>query len=347
MQLWVNLCAATSEACLHGFSADVAVVSPGSEAGMECYYASDRLIKDGQGQVVCVRVADQTQASNTVGSAPAVLVETQGSRALMIALENIIAVARAAGTRVVAQVENADDVRGAAFALDVGVDALCLPPPRSDHDALWEAAVIARAQRLERPEATSAVDERRPTALSAATVTRVEPGVVADRVAVDLVRLLAPSEGALVGSSSTALAVVHGETLPTELVAPRPFRVNAGPVHAYVLLANGRTKYLSELEPRDEVLVVDADAGACRPVAVGRLKIETRPHLLIEFVNDDERKGQLFLQQAETVRVLTQDGDGWHPTSVTQLEPGQRIAVSFADKGTHCGIPIAAKVIER
>ena len=37
-------------------------------------------------------------------------------------------------------------------------------------------------------------------------------------------------------------------------VPPRPFRVNAGPVHAYVLMADGSTKYLSECRAGDEVM---------------------------------------------------------------------------------------------
>lgn len=38
---------------------------------------------------------------------------------------------------------------------------------------------------------------------------------------------------------------------PTELT--RPFRINAGPVHSYTLLADGSTKYLAELEAGDQV----------------------------------------------------------------------------------------------
>ncbi|CAM9935578.1 unnamed protein product, partial [Sphacelaria rigidula] len=33
----------------------------------------------------------------------------------------------------------------------------------------------------------------------------------------------------------------------------RPFRVNAGPVHSYALLADGSTKYLAELTAGDQV----------------------------------------------------------------------------------------------
>merc|ERR1712241_1395606 len=99
--------------------------------------------------------------------------------------------------------------------------------------------------------------------------------------------------GVLVSSSAKALCFVQAETAQTGLVPPRPFRINAGPVHAYVLLADGRTKYLSEVTAGDEVLVVEAgdcprgdDAGnsksgaipiTSRGVVVGRCKTEPRP----------------------------------------------------------------------
>ena len=65
------------------------------------------------------------------------------------------------------------------------------------------------------------------------------------------------------------------------MVAARPFRVNAGAVHAYVLLPEGKTKYLSELKAGDEVLVVRHD-GATSVAYVGRNKIERRPLMLVE-----------------------------------------------------------------
>lgn len=54
-----------------------------------------------------------------------------------------------------------------------------------------------------------------------------------------------------------------------------------GPVHAYVAMPGGRTSYLSELRSGVEVLVVD-ETGQTRAVVVGRLKIESRPLILVE-----------------------------------------------------------------
>lgn len=54
-----------------------------------------------------------------------------------------------------------------------------------------------------------------------------------------------------------------------------------GPVHAYVLVPGGKTCYLSELKSGKEVIVVD-EKGRQRTAIVGRVKIESRPLILVE-----------------------------------------------------------------
>lgn len=54
-----------------------------------------------------------------------------------------------------------------------------------------------------------------------------------------------------------------------------------GPVHAYVAAPGGKTSYLSELRAGKEVIVVD-QSGIQRTAVVGRVKIETRPLVLVE-----------------------------------------------------------------
>eukprot|EP00775_Hariotina_reticulata_P002936 gene2936-3222_t len=58
---------------------------------------------------------------------------------------------------------------------------------------------------------------------------------------------LEPGEGLLVGSFARALFLVHSECLESQYINSRPFRINAGAVHAYVQAPSGRTAYLSEL----------------------------------------------------------------------------------------------------
>lgn len=52
-------------------------------------------------------------------------------------------------------------------------------------------------------------------------------------------------------------------------------------MHAYVAVPGGKTSYLSELKAGKEVVVVDQN-GMQRTAIVGRVKIETRPLILIE-----------------------------------------------------------------
>lgn len=61
-----------------------------------------------------------------------------------------------------------------------------------------------------------------------------------------------------------------------------PHTINSqGGVHAYVAVPGGKTCYLSELKAGKEVLVVN-QKGQQRNAIVGRVKIETRPLILVE-----------------------------------------------------------------
>ena len=257
----------------------------------------------------------------------------------MIPVENVVAAAQGSPTKVAAVVDTPQSIAGAAFALDTGVDAVAVPPT----EALLNAAEAMRASRLERevnevhPEATQAH-----SALGPSTVAEVTSFGLGDRVCVDLVGLLAPGEGMLVGSTAAQMALIHGETVPSAFVPTRPFRVNAGAVHQYVLLPDQSTCYLSELSPGDEVLITDAD-GKTRSLRVGRLKIERRPLISVLFSNQKGQEGRVLLQNAETVRVVDARGT---PVSVTALETGMRLISRSDATGRHVGQPIESEVTE-
>jgi 3-dehydroquinate synthase II len=172
-------------------------------------------------------------------------------------------------------------------------------------------------------------------------ILEIEPGGVGDRVCVDFVQMLEIGEGILAGSSAALFALVHGETITSQFVPPRPFRVNVGPVHSYILMADGSTKYLSELVAGDEVLVVSLEGS--RAVGVGRLKIEPRPLLLVRYKSGDVH-GQIFLQQAETVRLMSNIEK---TVSVTHLEAGMQILGSCGEIGRHIGQAISSDVEEK
>jgi 3-dehydroquinate synthase II len=170
---------------------------------------------------------------------------------------------------------------------------------------------------------------------------RIVPAGMADRVLVDTTSLLGPDEGLLTGSSAAFLFHVRSEALGSRYTRPRPFRVNAGGPHAYVLLADGTTRYLSELEPGDAVLAVGPRAPG-RSVRVGRLKIERRPMVLLE-ARDHGVARTVFLQEAETVALTGPEG----ARPVTSLSAGVALLGVRAPSGRHLGHAVTETVEER
>jgi len=121
-----------------------------------------------------------------------------------------------------------------------------------------------------------------------------------DRVCIDTCTQMKLGEGMLVGNSSSGMFLVHAENVATPYCDPRPFRVNAGAVHAYVQVPGGLTRYLADLKAGDPVQVVNA-RGQAQAAYIGRTKTERRPLVLVAA----EHKGReisLVLQNAETIR---------------------------------------------
>src|SRR2546428_2518540 len=146
----------------------------------------------------------------------------------------------------------------------------------------------------------------------------------------------------LVGNSSADLSVVHAERAEAGYVAARPFRVNAGAVHAYICLPGGKPKYLSELRAGDEVLVVDSE-GRARAVIVGRVKVERRPLLLLE-AEVDGRRHTTIVQNAETIRFVTPEGGS---LAVSQVKAGDEVLLRLEEGGRHFGMRIRETIAER
>ncbi|MFB6354539.1 MAG: 3-dehydroquinate synthase II [Halobacteriales archaeon] len=249
----------------------------------------------------------------------------------VIPLENLIARV-GEETTLVAGVADAEEARTAFETLEQGADAVLLDTDDPDE--------IRRTV-----EARDAAD-RETLELRWAEVTEIERTGLADRVCVDTGSLLSDDEGMLVGSLSRGLFFVHGETAESPYVASRPFRVNAGAVHAYVRTPGGETKYLSELRSGDEVQVVDRD-GRTREAVVGRSKIEKRPMFRVQAVvetgADEPDRIETLLQNAETIKVATRDGR----TAVTDLEAGDDVLVYYDDTARHFGEAVEESIVEK
>ena len=257
----------------------------------------------------------------------------------MIPIENVIAATESTPTKVAAQILKPVDAQGAGFALDIGVDALLCT-----EDCL-ESALIVKSIRLAEstPEDSSHEGLEQHIDVSLMTITDVQEGHSGDRVCVDLLSMLEEGEGMLVGSTAKAFVLIHGETISSKYVPTRPFRVNAGSVDAYTFMADGTTKYLSELTSSDEVLITRND-GTSRKATIGRMKIETRPFILLRFKDENANEGHVFIQQAETVRLVLQNGE---VCSVTDLSAGDCIFGHSSTSTRHVGQSISAPSEER
>jgi 3-dehydroquinate synthase II len=174
------------------------------------------------------------------------------------------------------------------------------------------------------------------------TVTKIHPVGMGDRVCVDTCSMLSDGEGMLMGNTSSAMLLVHAETLENPYVAPRPFRVNAGAVHAYILLPDGKTAYLSDLTIGGQVMVTDAK-GKAHTAIIGRTKIERRPLLLVDAVAGTA-KVSLILQNAETIRLVGEKGEA---ISVVQLKIGDRIMGTVLEGGRHFGMAVKETIREK
>ncbi len=244
----------------------------------------------------------------------------------VIPVENLLAQSDA----VLAEAGNLDEARLAAGILERGVDGIVVLP-----DAVGELKAIVAQCKLSQGREH----------LLPGVITRVEAVGLGHRVCADTLSLLRRGQGMLVGNSSAFTFLVHAETEHNEYVAARPFRVNAGAVHAYTRLPHDKTTYLGELRAGQEVLIVGAD-GETGVATLGRVKIEVRPMLLIEAQVDSEdgpKTGTVFLQNAETIRLTGPDGT---PLSVVGLKPGDTVLCRIDEAGRHFGMRVREEIRE-
>jgi 3-dehydroquinate synthase II len=253
----------------------------------------------------------------------------------MIPLENLVSISKGSGTKISVAIDKIIDLNGAAFALEHGVDALLLPASNSE---LWDAAIVIASKKdsFIKNSSTS-------VGMGTAVIYSIDSSGVGERVCIDLIERLEVGEGMVIGSNASLLALVHGETIESQFVPIRPFRVNAGSIHSYVLMSDDSTRYLSELEAGDEVTVVSS-SGDTRKCIIGRLKIERRPFLIIRFKTKNEEVGQIILQQAETVRLIDKNGNA---LSVTDLKINDEIMIRQQNQMRHIGKAVEGEMNEK
>ena len=241
----------------------------------------------------------------------------------VIPLENLVA----QSDRIIAKVNDLKEAELALTVLERGVAGILL--------ATKIPGVVRDVAKLVKA-ATGQVN------LIPFTITKIHPVGMGDRVCVDTCTMLSDGEGMLMGNTSSAMLLVHAETLENPYVAPRPFRVNAGAVHAYILLPDGKTAYLSDLTIGGQVLVVDVK-GTAHPVIIGRTKIERRPLLLVE-AEAGTAKVSLILQNAETIRLVRKGGGA---LSVVNLAVGDTVMGCTLEGGRHFGMAVKETICEK
>ncbi|MGM0517487.1 MAG: 3-dehydroquinate synthase II [Pseudomonadota bacterium] len=244
----------------------------------------------------------------------------------IIPAENLIS----RGAQVIQVVDDAEQARLALTIMEQGVAGIWLRHA--------DAETIEALGRVLAELDPSAVE------LTEARITAITPVGMGDRSCLDLIGELAPGEGLLVGSFNHARFLVHSENVDNPHCAARPFRVNAGAIHGYVVTPGDRVRYLAEMASGDPALVVGAD-GHTRTLAVGRNKIERRPMVQVEAIDDQGTRFSAILQHAETIRLVSPDG---RATSVLDLEPGDYVRVSLAERGgRHFGRRVDETILER
>ncbi len=242
----------------------------------------------------------------------------------IIPIENLLA---RRGKNLIVQVDNCEQARLMVEILEKGVDGVLLNT--TDINEIKKTAELVRG-----------ISER--IALVEATITSVKQLGMGDRACVDTCTQMTLGEGMLVGNTASGFFLVHSESIDNPYVASRPFRVNAGAVHAYTMAPGGKTKYLADLKTGDEVLLVNHE-GASQVAYLGRNKIERRPMMLIEA----EAEGHLIslvLQNAETIRLMDPEGKA---TSVTHLKPGDKVLAHTTTGGRHFGMKVEESLTER
>ncbi|MBW2090523.1 MAG: 3-dehydroquinate synthase II [Deltaproteobacteria bacterium] len=329
-QIWVRVWPWNKEAVIDALESgvDAVIIPPGKseevkQLGVLKTVAEDGDLKLGQ-DVLEFEIKTPEDQDRIIEMDPDKTVIIRTSDWSIIPLENILA----RRGNIMAEVRDLDQARLFLGVLERGVDGV-----------VAAAGDPEETRRIIREVKGLAVSE---IELTAAVVRSVQPLGMGDRVCVDTCSLLALGQGLLVGNSSQALFLVHAENVDNPYVSQRPFRVNAGAVHAYVLVPGGKTRYLSELEAGDEVLAVNSQ-GQAEISVIGRVKIEKRPLLLVT-AETGSRTLTTVLQNAETIRLTTPEGS---PISVVDLEPGQEILVALEEGGRHFGHKVEETIVEQ
>jgi 3-dehydroquinate synthase II len=283
----------------------------------------DRRIPDDVEMIIIKNKDDEKRAAEALKTRAVVVRTTDWN---IIPLENLIP---QGGERLYTFVRNTGDAKLAAGIMEKGVAGVVI----ETGDPSEIAKVVRFIKELDSENYR----------LASLEVTAIKNIGIGDRVCVDTCSNINMGEGLLVGNSSQGMFLVHAENIDNPYVAPRPFRINAGAVHSYVRVPGGKTRYLGELKTGDPVQIVSKD-GVTYTSYVGRSKIEKRPMLVVYAVDDIGTEHSVVLQNAETIRLTSPDGEA---VSVAQLKAGDRVLGYLEKGGRHFGMAVEETIKEQ
>ncbi len=260
-----------------------------------------------------------------LGAKDIILSGKDNSFPLGIALEKVIAETQRFGTNLHARVRSFEEMLAASRTLDVGVSVVV------------DDASLGRLFK----------DYFAPVKfdLVAGHVSGVERVGACWRSCIDTGEIMTIGEGMLVGSTSSAYFLVHGEVIGTEYTGRREWRCNVGPVSNYLIVDKSsggeiKTRYLSELKCGATVLTIDSNGNARRAV-VNRNKIEYRPTVKITAEFEGKRYS-ILLQGEKSINLTMKNGQ---PVSVLDCL-GQDILMYHTKGGMHFGTKVEEGIFE-
>jgi len=265
--------------------------------------------------------ADENKAAAVPGEKVVVLKMLDWT---IIPIENLLA---RRGKNIMVQVDNSKQAKLMTEILEKGVDGVLLNT--TDVNEIKKTAEIIHS-----------IGEK--ITLVTATITATKQLGMGDRSCLDTCTQMTLGEGMLIGNTASGFFLVHSESIDNPYVASRPFRVNAGAVHAYTLTPGGKTKYLADLKAGDEVWLVNFQ-GKTQTAYLGRNKIEKRPMILIE-ADAEGQPISLVMQNAETIRLVSPEGEA---ISITTLKAGDKVLAHIEKAGRHFGMQVDETLIER
>ena len=329
-KLWVNSNPYNKEVVISALEsgADAVVLPDGKSETVREFGKIKTVEKDGDivpgKDVEFIDISGKADEDTAAAAAPNKIVVLQMLDWTIIPIENLLA---RRGKNIMVQVETSEQAKLMVEILEKGVDGVVLNT--TDINEIKKCAEVMQG-----------IGEK--VTLVTATITGTKQLGMGDRVCLDTCTQMGLGEGILVGNAASGFFLVHSESIDNPYVASRPFRVNAGAVHAYTLTPGGKTKYLADLRTGDEVMLVDTK-GKSQTAYLGRNKIEKRPMMLIEADAEGEPIS-LVMQNAETIRLVSPEGEA---ISVTNLKPGDKVLGHIEKSGRHFGMKVDETLIER